>query len=122
MVKVKATRGKVHDYLGMTFDISQKGKVLVDMCDYITNMVEDFPIKFKNSETAPTPATDDLFAEGDGKKLSKDDAEVFHTFVAKGLFACKRVRPDIHTAIATLCTRVKGPNQDDWNKLLRLLK
>ncbi len=28
--KVKATRGKVHDYLGMTFDFSQEGKVLVD--------------------------------------------------------------------------------------------
>jgi hypothetical protein len=92
------------------------------MCDYITNMVDDFPLKFKTNETAPTPATDDLFAEGDGKKLSKDDAEVFHTFVAKGLFACKRARPDIHTAIATLCTHVKGPNQDDWNKLIRLLK
>jgi len=42
--------------------------------------------------------------------------------VAKGLFACKRARPDLHTAIATLCTRVKSPNQDDWAKLLRLLK
>jgi hypothetical protein len=42
--------------------------------------------------------------------------------VAKGLFACKRARPDIHTAIALLCTRVKSPNQDDWNKLVRLIK
>jgi hypothetical protein len=120
--KVKTTRGKVHDYLGMTFDFSQEGKVIVDMVDYITNMVEEFPMDFKPTDTAPTPATDDLFAEGDGPKLAKDKAEQFHTFVAKGLFACKRARPDIHTAIALLCTRVKSPNQDDWNKLVRLIK
>ena len=119
---VKATRGKVHDYLGMTFDFSQNGKVIVDMSDYITNMVEEFPIKLKATDTAPTPACDDLFAEGNGDKLNKDDAEVFHTFVAKGLFACKRARPDIHMAIAVMCTRVKSPNQDDWNKLVRLMR
>ena len=45
-----------------------------------------------------------------------------HTFVAKGLFACKRTRPDIHTAIAILCTRVKAPNQDDWRKLTDLMR
>ena len=33
--KVKATRGKQHDYLGMTIDFSTKGKVVIDMCDYI---------------------------------------------------------------------------------------
>ncbi len=41
--KVKTTRGKVHDYLGMVFDFSEEGKVKVDMCDYIANMVDDFP-------------------------------------------------------------------------------
>ncbi|MGC8546028.1 MAG: hypothetical protein ACP5NR_08830, partial [Athalassotoga sp.] len=65
------------------------------------------------ADTAPIPASENLFAEGDGPKLDKDKAELFHTFVAKGLFACKRARPDIHTAIALLCTRVKSPNQDD---------
>jgi hypothetical protein len=42
--------------------------------------------------------------------------------VAKGLFACKRGRPDIHPTIAVLCTRVKQPNEDDWRKLNRLMK
>jgi hypothetical protein len=83
-------------------------------------MVDDFPVKIEG--TAPTPAAEDLFAEGSSEKLIKHDAENFHTFVAKGLFACKRARPDIHTTIAALCTRVKSPNQDDWKKLNRLLK
>ncbi|MGC9193777.1 MAG: Ty1/Copia family ribonuclease HI [Thermoplasmata archaeon] len=106
----------------MVFDFSQEGQVKVDMVDYISNMVEEFPMNLKPTDTAPTPASENLFAEGDGLKLDKDKAELFHTFVAKGLFACKQARPDIHTAIALLCTRVKSPNQDDWNKLVRLIK
>ena len=37
------------------------------------------------------------------------------------LFAAKRARPDLHTAVAFLCTRVKCPNMDDWKKLVRVL-
>ena len=33
--EVKATRGPVHDYLGMTFDFSKKGEVKVSMVDYV---------------------------------------------------------------------------------------
>ena len=85
-------------------------------------MLEEFPVKFKTNKLAVTPATNDLFSEGDSDALSKQQAEEFHTFVAKGLFLCKRARPDLHTTIAVLCTRVKKPNQDDWNKLVRLMK
>jgi hypothetical protein len=42
--------------------------------------------------------------------------------VAKGLFLCKRGRPDIQGAIAYLCTRVQSPNECDWMKLVRLMK
>jgi hypothetical protein len=106
----------------MVFDYTTPGTVTVDMSDYVKGMIEDFPIKLKPNETAATPATDDLFNEGDSKALSPEQAELFHTFVAKALFMCKRARPDIHTAVAVLCTRVKKPNQDDWSKLVRLMK
>ncbi len=109
--KVNTTRGNVHDYLGMTIDFSKKGEVMIDMMDYMESMVDDFPTKFKLTDTAPTPAAEDLFAEGNGAKLDKERAETFHTFVARGLFAC--ACPNIYTAIAALCTRVKSPNQDD---------
>jgi hypothetical protein len=49
-------------------------------------------------------------------------AELFHTVTAQGLFACKRARPDISPAIAYLATRVRAPNQDDWDKLVRMMK
>jgi len=120
--EVKATRGHAHDYLGMNFNFSKKGKVIINMVDYISDMVDDFPVQLKKTDTAPTPAADDLFAAGKGTKLNPKHAEVFRTFVAKALFACKRARPDIHTAVALLCTRVKNPNLEDWKKLIRLLK
>jgi hypothetical protein len=54
-------------------------------------------------------------------KLTKEKRELFHTFVAKGLFACKRARPDIQPAIAFLTTRVKEPDKQDWFKLKRMM-
>jgi hypothetical protein len=63
-----------------------------------------------------------LSVDADSKELPKLLGEVLHTIIAKGLFACKRARPDIHTAIAFLCTHVKHPTTEDWEKLLRLLK
>jgi hypothetical protein len=119
--KVTVTRGDIHDYLGMTFNFSVKGKVMIDMIDYMESLVDDFSTKFKVNETAPTPAAKDLFAEGEGKALETQQAEEYHTFIAKGLFACKRARPDIHPRIAVLCTQVKEPNEDDKKKLHRLL-
>ena len=47
---------------------------------------------------------------------------MFHTFIAKALFATNRSRPDIHTAVDFLTTRVQGPNKDYWKKLLRLMQ
>jgi hypothetical protein len=38
------------------------------------------------------------------------------------LFAANRVRRDIQTAMLFLTTRVKAPDQDDWGKLVRVLK
>jgi hypothetical protein len=118
--EVKATRGKVHDYLGMTFTYSQDG-VTVDMRKYIEAMIEEFPIDLGGS-SATSPAADNLFDIGNSKILDKQRAEELHTFVAKGLFACKRARPDIHTATTLLCTRVKEPSENDWEKLLRMMK
>jgi len=107
---VKVHCGKVHNHLGMVFDFTTPGKVMVDMSDYVEDMLEEFPIKFKPNESAATPATDDLFSAGTSKDLSPQQAEEFHTFVAKGLFLCKQAHPDLHTTIAVLCTRVKYPN------------
>ena len=92
------------------------------MVPYVKDMLEEFPKKFQKNETAMTPAGDNLFTKGHGKKLSKEKAEIFHRIVAKGLFLCKRARPDIQPTIAGLCTRVKDPDESEWSKLVRLMK
>jgi hypothetical protein len=119
---VTAKRGHVHEYLGMTLDFQEKGAVKIDMQQYVKDMLDDFPIKYGLKEVATTPGGDRLFDQGTGKALDKTRQETFHTFVAKGLFLCKRGRPDIQQTIAILCTRVKEPNEADWQKLLRLMK
>jgi hypothetical protein len=119
---VKTTRGKIHDYLGMTFDFTNEGKVIIDMKEYVQAMLDDFSIKFQKNEKAITPASENLFQEVKDDILSKEMAEEYHTFVAKALFLCKRARPDLHTTVAVLCTRVRQPTKNDWNQLVRLLK
>ena len=43
-------RRKVHEYLGMTIDFSEKGKVKFTMYDYISNMIEELPKETKTGE------------------------------------------------------------------------
>ncbi len=118
---VKAVRGKVHDYLGMTLEYGN-GEPKINMADYVQNMLDEFPLKFNEANKQTSPATVDMFGVDNSKKLSKEEAEMFHRMVAKGLFICKRGRPDIQPTIAALTTRVKEPNKSDWRKLVRLMK
>ena len=69
-----------------------------------------------------TPAAENLFAAGKGPDLSKNKAQEFHTFVAKALFACKRARPDIGTATIAMTTFVQKPKEDDWGRLVRMMR
>jgi hypothetical protein len=114
-------RGLTHDYLGMTIDYSDKGKVKIDMKDYIKNILNELPVDMAG--VAPTPAANHLFDVNDeAEKLNDDQKEFFHHVVAQLLFLCKRARPDIQTAIAFLCTRVQKPDTDDYKKLCRVIK
>jgi hypothetical protein len=119
LAPVKATRGKIHDYLAMKLDFTNKQKLKVNMTDYIKNMVNDFPEELSKSNY---PWNENLFKiDTKSPNLNKDKRELFHTFVAKGLFVCKRARPDIQPAIAFLTTRVREPNEQDWFKLLKMM-
>jgi hypothetical protein len=115
------TRGRIHDYLGMTLDYTEKGKVKIKMLDYVDKMLADLPAEMDGE--APTPAANHLFAvDDDQAKVTEQKAQFFHTYVAKTLFLCKRARPDLQTTVAFLCTRVQSCNEDDYKKLARMLK
>ena len=119
---VTSHRGKIHEYLGMELDYTKDQKVKIGMIKYVENMLTKFLIKFKSTDKAALPAGNSLFNQGQGKKLETGCADTYHTTVAKGLFLCKRARPDIQPTIAVLCTRVKDPNKADWAKLVRMMK
>ena len=118
---ITVTRGKKHEYLGMEFNFSIPGKVIITMVNYIEEMLDELPEDM--SGTAITPAANHLFyVDEKAEKLSTEKAEFFHHNVAKLLFLCKRARPDIQTAVAFLCTRVKTPDNDDYKKLARVMR
>ena len=115
-------RGKVHEYLGMTIDYSIPGKVQFRMDDYIKRLLEEAPEDMKG--VAATPAANHLFKinKKNPSYLDNKQADFFHHMVAKLLYLCKRVRPDIMTAVAFLTTRVSKPDTDDYAKLSRCMK
>jgi hypothetical protein len=114
-------RGRIHEYLGMTLDFSEDGKVKILMIDYITSLLEDYETEAPGD--AASPAAAHLFDVSEQQeRLCKEAAERFHTTTAKLLFLCKRARPDIQTAVAFLTTRVKAPDKDDLSKLHRVIR
>jgi Reverse transcriptase (RNA-dependent DNA polymerase) len=114
-------KGKVHEYLGMTLDFSNQGKVVVSMKDYVINMLKELPQDMEG--IAATPAAEHLFDVDISKKLplNEDQSIKFHHYVAKLLFLCKQAHPDIQTAVAFLSTRVKEPDMHDYKKLARVM-
>ena len=116
-----ATTGDIHDYLGITIDYSEKGKVKFTMYDYLEDILNDMPADMNG--TSPTPASDNLFdADDTSPLLSEKEAEFFHRTTARLLFAAKRARPDLQVSVAYLCTRVKAPTQSDYRKLARTIR
>ena len=89
----------------MLVDFTEKGKVKIDLVNYVESIIEDFPVKI--SKISKTPAADNLLDIGTGKLFDKANSEIYNTTVAKELFLCKRSRPDIQPTIAVLSTQVK---------------
>ena len=76
---MKVTRGKVHEFLGMSFDFRTKGKLKVDMSKYMKKMYEDFEQKYVLKNAAVSPAANDLFANDEkSPKLDDEMREDFH--------------------------------------------
>ena len=117
---VTTTRGKVHSYLGMKLDYSSPGVLKVDMKDYIDEMIREFPETL--SRNPKTPWTEKLFkVDKTSNILSKTKQELYHSFVMKAMFLCKRGRPDISPAIGYLSTRTSCSTESDWAKLVRVM-
>ena len=124
--KVTVSRGPRHLYLGMYLDYAKPGCLIVDMSDYVAKMLGDFEATFLNGATLTVvrcPWTEQMYEVDTGsKRLSSDRKENFHTFVARGLYLCTHGRPDIIPIVMFLCTRVQSPTEQDYGKLLRMMR
>jgi hypothetical protein len=119
---VVSHRGKVHDYLGMIFDYSRRGKVMGNMMEYTKNIILDFPEEIIGMKASP--ATNHLFEVQDptlSKLLPKEQAWAFHHAFTQLLFLNARACRDIQLVVALLTTRVKTPDEEDWGKVKRVL-
>ena len=133
--KMKVSRGLKHKYLGMDLDYTTRGQCKITMFGYVDEILaawkkadqspdgDGFKIVDSKRKTKSSAAPENLFVvDDDCKKLDPVKAKAFHNIVAKALYVMKRARPDISVAIAFLTTRVRVPDQDDWDKLSHLMR
>ena len=112
--EMTVSRGKKHDYLGMTLDFSEDGKCIVDMEEYLDEILSGLPEEMNGVTTIP--ASDHLFkTRNNAPKLSKTRAVLFHCVTAQLLFVAQRGRPDLRTAISFLTKQV-GEDTTDKNE------
>jgi len=115
--ETRVVKGRVLDYIGMSFDFTLRGEVKVTM----GNCVNDILGSCESFKEASSPASPTLFDVRSTKKSTLEESACFHSMTAKVLYLAKRVRPECLTAVAILSTRVNECDLDDIQKLKRLL-
>ena len=69
------------------------------------------------------PHIKDLFKINSSKTpLDEDRHKSFHRCVGKLIYLAHHCRPDVLCSVTLLSSRVQEPNEDDWSKLMHLLK
>ena len=90
------------------------------MTTYVKHMIDKFPKILQGKMRCPWNET--LFkVDEKSNNLNKNQKKLFHTFVMKGMFLCKRARQDLLLGIVFLSTRVWEPMENNWKKLTRLV-
>ena len=118
--KLVITRGKTFNFLGMKIKITKDKTIEMSMKDQIEEAFEMFGEKLEGSVSSP--ATKKLnTVDPKATQLNNKKSDIFHSVVAKLLFIVKRARPDCETAISFLTRRVSKSDEDDWEKLRRVL-
>jgi hypothetical protein len=96
----------------------ERGCVVLDMRYYLINLLQPFD----NLQVKAVPGNKETFmVKEEAEKLDLKKRTLFHSTVAKLLYLSKRARPDIIAIVGFLCTRVKEPTLEDWEKLGKLL-
>jgi hypothetical protein len=133
--KLEATFGKVtlhegikHNYLGMTFDFSVKGKVDITMLGYEQDLVRDWQeldldvLSGGRKASAATPAPNSIFNKGNSDLLNAKEAAIFHSYVMRVAYLAKRVKPQLSVSVSYLSTQVTKSSLEDLRKLDRAIR
>jgi hypothetical protein len=116
------TRGKVHEYLGMTLDFRVKSEVRFSQYDFLKKLLNSLPESMSTGKKN-TAAPEYLFKTTDTTGLLDEKRkDIFHTITAKTLWLSQRSRTDVQLAVGFCCTRIKEPNEHDWKKLTHLMQ
>jgi len=115
--EIKISKGKVVDYIGMTFDYIVPVQVSITMINFERSILSECGVWSLRA----TPAASALFDTRDAPKASHEEVQFFRTFVAKLLYIAKRVRPEGIVAVAFLTTRVHEVDEGDMGKVKRVL-
>jgi hypothetical protein len=102
----------------MTMDMTEPKVCKITMAGFVTELMAECT---DISGTADTPSTATLF-EIRPLRAAGREGKRFHSLVAKLLYLGKRSRPDILTTVAFLSTRVLKATEEDWKKLVKLVR
>ena len=95
------------------------------MKEYIHKITEEFTYmeEVKSIKSVKNPAEEQLFTvKTNEKNMYTQKTDVSHTTIDKELFLCKGTRPNIQPTVPFVCTRFKVSDEDDWKKLLIMIK
>ena len=116
-----STRDKIQNYLDMAIDYTTQGNVMFTILDYTTDVINDLPGGFVDTTLSPT--CNPIFTRNNNQtKVIPKKSEMFHHHAVKLLYLSKWDRPDIQTAVSSLCTKVQNPDIYDIKKLIHTMK
>ena len=92
--KFTATRGKTHEHLGMTIDLSLKVGESFYQNDFIKKTWNDMPMELKGKYRR-TPASGDLFKVDLDSELLENNKNMCHHVTAKCIWLSQRTREDL---------------------------
>ena len=103
---VESSRGKVHEYLVMTLNYTEEGKLKIGMRKYLGAIVSELPHQL--SDKVKCPWTENIFkVDEEENKLGDEKRTIFHSFLIKAMFLTKIGRVGVQPGIPFLDFRVK---------------
>ena len=118
------TRGNGHRFLGMNIKINEERCIEIEMREQLKKVIDLFNEANgrKLTDVVTSPAQRHLReVDPDCNPLNTKKSQSFHTIIATLLWIMKRARPDLETSVICVCTRVSKSDEDDWNKLRRVI-